>query len=444
MPSITKEGVNYVYGTNKLIKLAQEFIDVNLFDYKPSTFAEVMLGTPQHVKARYANAHDNLINGMAKQDLYGINGFVKYEKMDTSKMEEGKPPRMIQHRSYEYIYLLKKHLLPIIDNVKSNTKLFMNQEVNSYFTYGRNSNDIASLICEHWSSFKNPIALCLDHSKFDGHVNLELLKLEQLVFNKLSNNNKHLKHLLSQQLKNKGKTSNGLKYVTRGCRMSGEYNTSIGNSILNLLMLKSVFPSSKVVVNGDDSVVFLEYSEYKKLDIKESMSLFSDFGMVTKLEQTANELEEISFCQCNPVLIDGNYQMIRNPIRLLSRIQYTDLPIEQHTALIRSLAYAELSLNQGVPVLQQFGNWLLDLVGTGKTIIKVISQSFPLLKFETKIINNETRLSFSKAFGIDILEQKSLEKYFKSGDRVPNSQNINSEINTFVSKYNEQFKNKIK
>jgi hypothetical protein len=225
-----------------------------------------------------------------------------------------------------------------------------------------------------------------------------------------------------------------------GSRCSGEYTTSVGNSKTNVVMIRYVFRGAviKVIVNGDDSVVIMEYEDWRILFNEEFIRIeFKKFGMDTKIELVTLKFEEISFCQCNPVLINGVYKMVRNPIRVLSRIQYTDLRPEQHESLIRGLGYCEVALNSGVPILSKLGEWLISLVGTGK-INKAVVPGFKLGNYSYSDVTMANRWSFYEAFGISPIEQISIENTLKPVGREISILKLEKEINKIAQLLNKQ------
>ena len=145
--------------------------------------------------------------------------------------------------------------------------------------------------------------------------------------------------------------------------MSGEYTTSIENSLVNWWILQTLFPNASIVVNGDDSLVFLDRHEFDKIDMKTILSEFSKFGQETKLDRISTVIEEIDFCQCSPVLIDGRYRLIRKPWRVLGRTQLSsyDLTSKNIDKYLAGIGICEMTQNCGAPILQQFCLKIIEL-----------------------------------------------------------------------------------
>lgn len=91
--------------------------------------------------------------------------------------------------------------------------------------------------------------------------------------------------------------------------MSGDANTSIGNSIINYLILRWCFPESTIMVNGDDSIIFGGYQEH-------DLALTGMKSTISK----AHTLDEIEFCQLRFVQFGETCAAMRDPHRVLSRM----------------------------------------------------------------------------------------------------------------------------
>jgi hypothetical protein len=301
------------------------------------------------------------------------------------------------------------------------------QTLREILASGHTSESLASTIVTLMSRHKDPVAICLDHSRWDGHFNQELMSEAHNMWKIMSHNDHLLTELLKQQNFNKGVTQSGLRYKVTATRMSGEYTTSIENSLVNYAILQAVFPTGSVLVNGDDSVIFIDGKDLPNLD--NLANIFLEFGQQTKIEKIADIIEHIEFCQCSPIYVDGQYKMVRKPDRVLSRSQYTSVEVRNEQFLNRYLTangLCELSLNSGVPVLQQFSLKLMELGQYQKptTTYDRVKQFMNTDELKVTPISIETRRSFELAFDIPINEQLSIE------------QEINAKCNVeFINKY---------
>lgn len=390
-------------------------------EYRKATFSEVMKDTRKPIRPRYVKAYQNLKSGRVSilSRLARSQAFVKFEKIGQDKWEQGKPARLIQHRSYEYLYLLKSHILPLSKSLVTSSTKLGHITIRDVFAKGKTLSELGQHLQRLWSDFVSPVAVCLDHSKWDGHYNDFLLNTEHSVWNTMSNHNKMLKRLLQLQRKNSGRTHNGLKYTVQASRLSGEYTTSDGNSISNFLILFTIFDgwnnNIRIVVNGDDSVVIMEQSLFKQINFERLFTCFTYFGQDTKIEKIAFNLYDITFCQCSPIEINGLVKMVRDPIRVMSRSCFTDFKWKDLSRYVAALGLCELANNSGVPVLQQYALWLLERSGYKKPVSTLLLwYQQPLENAVIRPITAMSRVQFEQSFGISIPEQLAYEQLFEA------------------------------
>lgn len=368
------------------------------------------LGPTQYINRYEAGKKKQLIE--AKADMREraltlgdarVRMFLKDDKYEVDGVKE---PRCIQYRSKRYVLALGRYLKPIEDELLSSNGLqdmpFSAKHLNSY---GK-----ASQLREAWDSYPSPVAILLDHSKFDAHITYEMLECEHWYYRQVYKNDPLLNRLLRWQILNRGQTKNGTRYTVKGTRMSGDVNTSLGNTILNYAMivawLEECSIQARVVVDGDDSVVICDASDVGKVDL----SLWKEYGMETK-SQFAYEFESVEFCQCRPVEIDGVWRMIRNPCRLVKRAPWTVKKYQPNVEkrLVRTIGFGEAVCNYGCPVNQAYANWFMAQ-GTGRLIrSELVRRS----KGEERIVNapisSSTRESYYRAWGIPPSVQVQIE-----------------------------------
>ena len=150
-------------------------------------------------------------------------------------------------------------------------------------------------------AFNAPVVVSLDASRFDQHVSKELLEIEHSIYMHMCPSGE-LRRLLQWQLHNKGVSSQGIRYHTRGKRMSGDMNTALGNCILMILMVSAFMDGRKydMLDDGDDGLLIVEEDEYAWV-CQNAEPAFLNFGMEIKVENVARSLEEVEWCQSNPI-----------------------------------------------------------------------------------------------------------------------------------------------
>jgi len=399
--------------TSRLVKALKPYRKV----VKPISYEAVIAKYTGGKRAIAQRAYDSLqVDPLDVRKDSEVRMFLKDDKYHTSKINI---PRCIQYRSKRYgitaarFYSALEHGMLQITNTCRGVSTD-----NRVFAKGRNLTQRGADLRAIWDSFDTPVALSIDHSKFDAHCNVALLKAI----------NKHNSHCLPKycrrqfmklaraQLVNRGKTANGTKFVTVGTRMSGDQNTGSDNSGINCGMLldwlRVIGASGQLYIDGDDSVVIIESTDLHKVD----MSLFKIYGMSTKLEKVSSVFEEIDFCQCRPVFDGVAWRMVRDPYRVLARIPWIvkKQPASRDAQWLKSVGMCELSLNMGLPVMQAVAERLIEL-SPKKYIATPLhytasNEYIKPWRAEPRPITAEARASYERAWGISPQEQREYEK----------------------------------
>lgn len=278
------------------------------FEATRTTMMDVAMQYRGGKRRIYLSARKDILEGNVRESDAYVHMFVKHDKIpyDTEKM-----PRAIQYRSAKYNLQLATYLKPFEHEFYDLEGLGPSQT--RVVTKGLNNKQIAELFIKKASEFDDPLFLGCDHSKFDSTVRVEHLRVEHSIYNR-TYKSFTLRKLLSKQIKNKGFTRQGTCYSIKGTRMSGDYNTGLGNSLLNRIVLESWVSKIKheILLDGDDSIVIIETKDYKKLDFNH----FEKMGFETVVDMTNNILK-VDYCQKR--LLNGEVPiMMRNPIRALS------------------------------------------------------------------------------------------------------------------------------
>lgn len=402
-------GARYSAASNAVSVNIEELVIANAGRFpelKRNTFSVVISHYSGGKRAEYERARESLlIDPLVERDSR-LRMFLKDDKYHTWDF---KAPRCIQFRSKRYGLTLSSYLQPIEEftyELKDTTDSHV-------FAKSRNLDERANDLRTKWDSFVDPIAYCLDHSKFDCHVNVELLNQEHRYYRKFYQGDAGFRKLLSQQINNRGSTKNGTTYKTCGTRMSGDPNTGLGNSILNYGMLKEAFKKVRAAyyIDGDDSVVIIESVDQVNVNV----NCFKDFGMSTKVE-VATIFEHTEFCQCRPVYDGFKWHLVRNPHRTLARLPW--IVKKNHLSCksryIKSVGLCELALNMGIPVLQQVASLMVER-GEGKylkTDRHFMAKRAAIKPWHARKvpIREVTRESFEIAWGISREEQLELER----------------------------------
>lgn len=376
----------------------QEFHFENL---QPCSYWEIIRRYSGPKRSAYMRAYDDVkLLGFQKQ-WAAVQMFVKPDKYPIGDAA-GKAPRAIQYRRPAFNLMLAKYLHPV-------EEWFYSQLSPGGFRFvakGLNNVDRAILLKEQASTFNDPCFILLDHSAFDSSITVDHLKLCHQFYAKLIKS-RTLQRLLRCQLKNKGYSKNGIKYIVRGTRMSGDFDTALGNSLVNYVALRSWLKMAGVrgemMLDGDDSIIVVERSQLHRLDPIH----FPKFGFTTKM-QVVYTLSEVEFCQakyldCQPP------RFARNPLRALSRL---NISVRNYHGpgwyrYLAGVGCAESAVSVGVPILETVGRKLARL------------HKVPIFDTETwykastsgtvAAITPEVRDSYYQAWGIPPDRQVAIE-----------------------------------
>lgn len=304
----------------------------------------------------YQNALNKLTQiGLSRDDARSI-AFVKMELVNPTKA-----PRCIQPRdpAYnlslgQYIKAVEHDLYDAIRRVYGDGPTVMK---------GFNVDEIGSIVRGKWRSFKDPVAIGLDATKFDMHVSPAALAWEHGIYRALFPGDRKLRQLLKWQMNNRGAGYCGdgkLKYSVTGKRFSGDMNTGLGNCLLMCAMVYAYAQSRgvhiKLLNNGDDCVVIMEKDDMQKFNSGLD-EWFLEMGFRMVAEDPVYQLHQIEFCQMHPIELGETCRMVRNIPSTLRKDTMTVHPLTNglhREKWCTAVGTGGLWLTGGVPVLQDF------------------------------------------------------------------------------------------
>lgn len=363
------------------------------------------------------------------QDWMGnLSSFLKVEPQ-CGISKGSADPRMIQARTPEFnivfgaFYKPIEHLILTLDW----SEVFPWAPSTRQIAKGLNNVQRGRLLLKKWKKFRQPVAFDFDASRFDQSVSPEFLAMCHAFYLALHNKSPLLAKLLKKQLQNAGLTKGGFQYYGEGGRASGDQDTGGGNSLITVVMVNMFFRTMKInyefVCDGDDGLIFIDAVNAPIMDG------FADFcralGFKMEVGKPVHRFEEVDFCQCRPVEIThGKWVMIRKPARAISRLgmSHTSMStIQEALYTTWAIGSCELSLNRGIPVMQEVALWALrNGVKPSKRFLQRKQYSeyryweLPKIEEHTPLkITTEARVSFALAFGVSIGEQLILEAAFR-------------------------------
>lgn len=384
-------------------------------------------------RARYElGLKDLLSTGLTRKNSF-VAAFVKAENVGNKKLDPD--PRIIQFRTPPYCVALAQYLKPMehqLYNMRGFGDYLPNTRV---IGKGLSARERANLLHQKMQQFNSPVVISLDAKRFDQHVSKELLEIEHSIY-LTCYYDEDFAGLLGAQIKNicRAKThSDRIRYKTLGKRMSGDMNTALGNCLLMVLMVSTFMNGKKydILDDGDDCLLIVEEEQLPWV-LENVGPTFLSFGHEIKIENVARTMEEVEWCQCRPVQVaPGEWNFIRKPEKIMSCAtsgsKYTG-SIKSRQKLINSIGMAELVLNHGVPVIQEYAWALIRNANTDKMINLDATDSMyyrlhremrflkmkTLTKLQPRPITMQARLSYYKAFGVGITEQIEQEKFLRS------------------------------
>jgi len=379
----------------------------------------------------YANALASLASAPFRQKDSYVKVFIKYEKTLFTHLKEP-VPRVISPRSPRFNIEIGRYIRPIEEKIY---KVIANVYGLQTVMKGMNAVQQARQLRLKWGSFKKPIAIGLDASRFDQHVSVPALQFCHDFYCGMFRYSKHrqkLRYLLNMTLRNKcfGNVIGGdLRYVVDGRRMSGDMDTSLGNCLLMCSMLysysKFVGVNIQLANNGDDCVVFMEAGDYTRF-IVVFHAWFLDMGFNILVEEPVLDFERIVFCQTQPVYCGPgafDYVMVRDPRVALQKDCVSINPLDVPSELfgwINAVGLGGLALTSGIPCWQSFYQ-LYVRSSTGKRLSKKetgwgwgVRMLANGMEANARSPSSRTRASFFIAFNISPDEQLCIEKYYAS------------------------------
>lgn len=363
---------------------------------------------------RYQAALESLrVKPLGRADSYpGV--FIKPEKWF-----EWKAGRVISARNPRYNIAVGRFVKPIEHDVyRAIDQVYESATIMKGYTPERR----AGVVRGHWGALDDPVAVGQDFSKYDQHISKEALAYEHALYRHVYGS-AELDKLLSWQLSTTcyANCPDGrVRYKVEGGRMSGDMNTALGNCIISAALIwayaKEKGIKIRAVVDGDDSVTFLERRDLEKY-VSGIVPWMRTRGFILKVEEPVFELSKVEFCQCRYVALEPA-TMVRNPLKAITHdhtwIQRDDLT---HEDVLAATGLGGLSLYGNSPVLGSYYRMLSKASGNGaKTLARMERESSWLreARFTGKYTppTEESRFALWESWGIAPEEQRQMEAYF--------------------------------
>jgi len=377
----------------------------------------------------YEEAYNSLVlKPLSVVDSF-INYFMKVEKINfTAKPNPA--PRGISPRKPRY----HVQLGPFIKRIEHTVYRIIDKLYGSKtIMKGKNMKQRGQIILDHWNSFEDPVAIGLDASRFDQHVSKDALLWEHSIYKIFYPFSNFFRRLLAWQVTNKGYgycKDGQLRFNIKGCRMSGDMNTALGNCLLMACMLHSFcvhagLSKFRAVNDGDDCVLFMERKELHK--IRNLARYFLEFGFTMKQEPPVDVLEKIEFCQARPIRTSlTECVMVRDTQVCFAKDSISTKPLTTMKLAkrwSRAIGLCGLSLTSGIPVAQEFYQAHVRSAGNVKELKNDPTQDTGMFRLSEGMrhqkyapVSQFARYSYWRAFGVEPAKQIALEQRLKSNN----------------------------
>lgn len=361
-------------------------------------------------RSKYIAAKEKLdLHGW--KDEYSIVNIFTKDDLEMSTPE--KAPRAIQYRDPCFMLMHGTYIKPIEKWFYS-----LRDEYGTRIVGKADGYTIASDLMQKADAFADPVFLLLDASKFDSCVDSKWLRYTHRCYRRLFKTGLGFLHRLSAlTLENRGRSKRGIKYKTKGTRMSGDMDTGLGNSLIMWTLLKGfldlVDVKGSIYVNGDDSVVVIERRDlFKTTD----MSYFHQMGFNMKYE-VAKDIDEVEFCQARLLETDYGFTMARNPWRVIGKTGWSTTNYGKRKARdhVHTLGLCERAASWGIPIASAVASAFLKATPGGKYryLTPWLNNHYASMRKWWKTgeprISIQTRVNFEMVWGIPVSEQHSIE-----------------------------------
>lgn len=305
---------------------------------------------------------------------------------------------------------------------------------------GKNYETLGQIIYDKWNKFQDPCSIDCDVSRLDSCISNEAQqfyhKLTSFFFD--GHDREDYKILCEMQLdvKVRGRATDGtIEYKSSGLG-SGQMNTSQMGVFVVCFVLYKMFErydlNLELINCGDDFTVIGERYEVERYSTL-CQAWFQQYNLTLKMEGLNEIIEGINFCQTNPVRVNGSYRMVRNPLTALIK-DSTSIDNLTNASLkaqyLHAISCTGIATHGGIPIFQEsyamygryaqeYRKYITSKRGLKRSMRTTLKDSSMLywgkgLACRYQEISDETRYSFYLAFGLDIVSQKHIEKYYST------------------------------
>jgi len=390
-------------------------------------------------RREYERAADSLRRIPLKPNDAEIKLFLKFEK-DVRTDKPGRIPRCILPPDTRFLVECGRYVSPVEHRVYQAINKVWGARVVSK---GENYVGVAQMFREAWEKYANPVSLDVDVSKMDQSFAEELMDLFLDMVADCSTDAEALRTWLKWTLRTKvrGRCDEALFwYNIQGTLASGMPFTSLaGVSVVTAIvfLFKEHYGVDLSIVDaGDDMTIIFDRKDVPTVEGKIA-EWYARFGLTLEVGALNSHFEGIEFCQSHPCMVEGRWQMVRNPISAAHKDSASIRPLQnalQAAAWLEACGLGGLASQGGAPVSTSRYKMMLRSAELIKTEFlrtnrqKIRYQQQVRRSFETGgsyewyghgmsntgHITDAARSSFERAFGIPPHVQRQLEAKYDS------------------------------
>lgn len=395
--------------------------------YTPKQFVETYVGAKRRM---YAKATEALATHGARARHARIKAFIKVEL----HCKNGAVPRVISPRNPVYNAALGAYIKRVEKDVYAAIDAVYARKFGGSRTVfkGHSNAVLARDFARLGGAVARPAYVGLDAERFDQHVSAAALKYEHSFYNAIYRS-PELARLLTMQIHNrcKAQAANGsITWRTKGGRMSGDMNTSLGNTLLMCAMMYAFLCEhgirARLANNGDDCVLAVDHSDLPRLS--RLGGWFTERGFTMKVEAPVYHIEQAEFCQSHCLEIKpGCYAFVRKHTSVASKDLHTTIALNtvgQGRAWAAAVADCGLASSHGVPVQAAFYQRLKQCNGQvakrDQWVASEVARRREYILAGARLpsgdVDTSARVSYALAFGLSPGEQRAIEARLRLAD----------------------------
>lgn len=268
--------------------------------------------------------------------------------------------------------------------------------------------------------------LATDYTAYESHFTADIMdSCENIFYKHMVQNHPEASAVIDRHIRVARAYNNCFFKCARARilagRMSGEMNTSLGNSFTNLMVAlyaahKAGLVDFRVVVEGDDSLA--SYIKSSSGEAREYEKIIRELGFNLKIE-THEKLSTASFCGL--VFCEETKLNLPNPKKHLNTTgwisgKYCRSKEKKLLELLKGKAMSLMASARGCPILQSFALYLLRCTeGSHFRIDCYWARQFVLnANIQPSEVTLGSRMVVENVYGIDIATQLYIEDHFDS------------------------------